>query len=141
MAAVRPSLRAISLTSAARFRWSSALPCEKVSRTTSTPARTMLCSTAGSEDAGPRVATILVLRSIFQSVSPSYATKGTRRHNRQRQRGAARGLPLRRLVHGLRRIPRHLRQARAGAAWRALRVAGRRRRQRADRRHREREFY
>src|SRR6185436_12937358 len=64
IATVRPSLEAISLTSFARFSWSCAVPCEKLSRTTSTPARTMRSSTAGSLDAGPRVATIFVLRSM-----------------------------------------------------------------------------
>src|SRR5262245_46486021 len=64
MATVRPVLVAISLTIAARFRWSSAVPCEKLSRTTSTPARIMRSRTAGSLDDGPRVATIFVLRSM-----------------------------------------------------------------------------
>src|SRR5688572_26896966 len=64
MATVRPTLLAISLTIAARLRWSSAVPCEKLSRTTSTPARTMRSSTAGSLEDGPRVATIFVLRNM-----------------------------------------------------------------------------
>ncbi len=64
IATVRPSLRAISRTRSARLMWSSALPCEKFSRTTSTPARIIFSRTAGSLDAGPSVATILVLRSI-----------------------------------------------------------------------------
>src|SRR5687768_16682039 len=64
MATVRPTLLAISLTIAARLRWSSAVPCEKLSRTTSTPARIMRSSTAGSLEAGPRVATIFVLRNM-----------------------------------------------------------------------------
>src|SRR4051812_6239726 len=64
MATVRPSLDAISLTSLARFSWSCAVPCEKLRRTTSTPARTMRSSTTGSLEAGPNVATIFVLRSM-----------------------------------------------------------------------------
>src|SRR5712672_2957928 len=64
MATVRPTLRPISLNSSARFRWSSAVPCEKLRRTTSTPARNMRSRIAGSLEEGPSVATILVLRSI-----------------------------------------------------------------------------
>src|SRR5678815_1784972 len=64
IATVRPVLVAISLTSRARFSWSCAVPCEKLRRTTSTPARTMRSRTAGSLEAGPSVATILVLRSM-----------------------------------------------------------------------------
>src|SRR5436190_5532732 len=64
IATVRPVLVASSLTSAARFSWSAAVPCEKLSRTTSTPARIILSRMAGSEEAGPSVATIFVLRSI-----------------------------------------------------------------------------
>jgi hypothetical protein len=44
--------------------WSSALPCEKLSRTTSTPALIMRASTSGELDAGPRVATIFVARTM-----------------------------------------------------------------------------
>src|SRR5262245_60116881 len=64
IATVRPVLLAISFTSLARFSWSCAVPCEKLSRTTSTPARTMRSRTAGSLEAGPSVATIFVLRSM-----------------------------------------------------------------------------
>src|SRR5262245_15963903 len=64
IATVRPVLVAMSLTNLARFSWSCAVPCEKLRRTTSTPARTMRSSTAGSLDDGPRVATIFVLRSM-----------------------------------------------------------------------------
>src|SRR4051812_26912247 len=64
IATVRPVLVAGSFTSDARFSWSSAVPCEKLSRTTSTPARIILSRTAESEEAGPSVATIFVLRSI-----------------------------------------------------------------------------
>src|SRR5947207_1563711 len=64
IATVRPVLVASSLTSDARFSWSCAVPCEKLSRTTSTPARIILSRTAESEEAGPSVATIFVLRSI-----------------------------------------------------------------------------
>ena len=42
--------------------WSCAVPCEKLRRTTSTPARIIRSSTSGVDDAGPRVATILVAR-------------------------------------------------------------------------------
>lgn len=58
MPTVRPVLRQSSRTSSARARWSSAVPCEKFIRTTSTPARNIRSSTAGSLEAGPRVATI-----------------------------------------------------------------------------------
>src|SRR6187455_1888543 len=64
IATVRPTVRDTSRTSAARLRWSSAVPCEKFRRTTSTPATTMRSSTAGSLEDGPRVATIFVLRSM-----------------------------------------------------------------------------
>src|SRR5512134_1689501 len=70
IATVRPTLDEISFTCAARLRWSSAVPCEKLSRTTSTPARIMRSSTAGSLEAGPRVATIFVLRNM-KDVLPS----------------------------------------------------------------------
>src|SRR4051812_10758812 len=68
MATVRPTLLEISFTSAARFRWSSAVPCEKLRRTTSTPARTMRSRIEGSDDAGPSVATILVERNMVQTL-------------------------------------------------------------------------
>src|ERR1700694_1060142 len=61
MPTARPTLRQISRTSSARRMWSSAVPCEKFRRTTSTPARNMRSSVAASLEAGPRVATILVL--------------------------------------------------------------------------------
>src|ERR671923_941128 len=64
IATVRPTLAATSFTIAPRLGWSSAVPCEKLSRTTSTPARTMRSKIAGSLDAGPRVATIFVLRNM-----------------------------------------------------------------------------
>src|SRR3972149_2851011 len=64
MATVRPVWRHISRTSSARRRWSSALPCEKLSRTTSTPALNMRSRVSGSLEEGPRVATILVLRRM-----------------------------------------------------------------------------
>src|SRR5207244_5528416 len=64
IATVRPALAESSFTSAARFWWSCAVPCEKLRRTTSIPARIMRSRIAGSLDAGPRVATIFVLRSI-----------------------------------------------------------------------------
>ena len=62
IATSRPRRLAHSRTSRARSTWSSARPCEKLRRTTSTPASSMRSSTAGSLQAGPRVATILVLR-------------------------------------------------------------------------------
>ena len=68
MPTVRPSLRPISFTSCARLRWSSAVPWEKFSRTTSTPARIIFSRTSGSDEAGPRVATIFVLRSMDTSL-------------------------------------------------------------------------
>ena len=61
-ATVLPTLSAIALTRLARSMWSCALPWLKFSRTTSTPAINSCSSTAGSLDAGPRVATILVAR-------------------------------------------------------------------------------
>ena len=56
------ALRAHSRTRRARSTWSDARPCEKLRRTTSTPAASIACRTAGSLHAGPSVATILVLR-------------------------------------------------------------------------------
>src|SRR5690606_31679029 len=58
----RPTLRAASRTAMMRRRCSSLPPCEKFTRATSRPARTMASSVAGSSVAGPRVATILVRR-------------------------------------------------------------------------------
>jgi hypothetical protein len=49
--------------------WSCAVPCEKFSRTTLTPARIMASSMSGSLEAGPRVATILVARVSMDAVS------------------------------------------------------------------------
>ena len=48
----------------ARRIWSSAVPWEKFRRTTSRPAAIILSRIFGSSEAGPRVATILVLRCI-----------------------------------------------------------------------------
>ncbi len=45
-----------------------AVPCEKLRRTTSTPAAIMRSSTSGALDAGPRVATILVARARAESL-------------------------------------------------------------------------
>src|SRR5262245_3114957 len=81
MATVRPTLDAISLTSAARARWSAAVPCEKLRRTTSTPARTMRSRTAGSLEEGPSVATIFVLRNM-RNVCPSLAYPAALDHDR-----------------------------------------------------------
>ena len=60
-----PTFFATSRTSVARSMWSCAVPCEKLSRTTSTPARIIRSSTSGELDAGPRVATILVARGAL----------------------------------------------------------------------------
>ena len=58
---------ATSRTAASRCRWSSTGPWLRLSRTTSTPARTIASSRAGSSLAGPSVATIFVRR-----VTPAY---------------------------------------------------------------------
>src|SRR3954463_15489829 len=65
MPTARSTLRQVSRTSSARFMWSSAVPCEKFRRTTSTPARNMRSRVAASLEEGPSVATILVLRCTF----------------------------------------------------------------------------
>jgi hypothetical protein len=62
MATSLPARAATSRTSVARAMWSCAVPCEKLSRTTSTPPRIMRSSISGDDDAGPSVATILVAR-------------------------------------------------------------------------------
>ena len=63
IATSRPSaLRAFAHQRARARRDRTRVPCEKLRRTTSTPAASMRCSTAGSLQAGPSVATILVLR-------------------------------------------------------------------------------
>ncbi|MCY1527026.1 hypothetical protein D9M68_620770 [compost metagenome] len=64
----RPCLAAISRTSRARSRWSSALPCEKFRRATSRPARIIASMRSGVEVEGPRVATILVRRNTGMTV-------------------------------------------------------------------------
>lgn len=58
----RPTARAVSRTSSARATWSCAVPCEKFSRTTSTPAAIMRVRISSVLDEGPSVATILVAR-------------------------------------------------------------------------------
>src|SRR5574340_1176602 len=73
---VRPRARASERTSSARWIWSSAVPWEKFRRTTSTPASTMRSRISGALDAGPRVATILVLRSIIVMSFPAAAATG-----------------------------------------------------------------
>ncbi|MDT4842191.1 hypothetical protein FQZ97_760820 [compost metagenome] len=65
----RPARCAASRTRVARSMWSCAVPCEKFSRTTLTPARIIASSRAGSLEAGPRVATILVARCGMKGVS------------------------------------------------------------------------
>src|SRR5256885_12687337 len=94
----RPSDRAASRTRRARCSWSPAAPCEKLSRTTSTPAASMRFSTSCVLLAGPSVATILVARCIR---SPNESLRATAlledRHRRQClaleefEEGAARG--------------------------------------------------
>src|SRR4249920_2608645 len=64
MPTARSTLRQVSRTSSARRMWSSAVPWEKFRRTTSTPARNIRSSTAASLEAGPSVATILVLLTM-----------------------------------------------------------------------------
>ena len=58
----RPTLSAIWRTVATRAAWSFDVPCEKLMRNTSVPARISCSSTAGSSVAGPKVATIFVRR-------------------------------------------------------------------------------
>ena len=60
MATTQPARLAASRTSWARSTWSCALPWLKLSRTTLTPALIMASNIAGSLEAGPKVATILV---------------------------------------------------------------------------------
>ncbi|OQB76510.1 MAG: hypothetical protein BWX88_05346 [Planctomycetes bacterium ADurb.Bin126] len=69
MATSRPARFAASRTSVARSMWSCALPWLKFSLTTLTPALIMAISRAGSLDAGPRVATILVARCGMKGIS------------------------------------------------------------------------
>jgi hypothetical protein len=64
IATSRPNDRAESRTMRARSSWSAAVPCEKFSRTTSTPAASIRVSTSTELLAGPSVATILVERCI-----------------------------------------------------------------------------
>src|SRR5690606_15125155 len=54
---------AAARTRPARAAWSSAVPCEKLSRTTSTPARIIRASVSAELEAGPSVATIFVARA------------------------------------------------------------------------------
>ena len=66
IATSRPSLlRALAHQRARARRGRRRAPCEKLRRTTSTPAASMRCRTAGSLQAGPSVATILVLRGTM----------------------------------------------------------------------------
>src|SRR5699024_2988247 len=60
----RPFSAAATRAASARRRCSSPLPCEKFRRTTLTPASINSPSTPGLSVAGPRVATIFVLRSM-----------------------------------------------------------------------------
>ena len=62
MATSRPARWLAARTMSARWVWSAALPWLKFRRTTLTPATIMASSRAGSLEAGPRVATILVAR-------------------------------------------------------------------------------
>ena len=63
-----PTLAATSRISVARSMWSCAVPCEKLRRITSTPARIIRSRTSALLDAGPRVATILVARGTDESL-------------------------------------------------------------------------
>ena len=65
MATSRPARSDAARTRRARSMWSAAVPWLKLSRTTLTPARIMSSSSAGSLDAGPRVATIFVARWVM----------------------------------------------------------------------------
>src|SRR5580658_4932878 len=56
----------------------SRVPCEKLMRATSRPARTMPATTWGSSVAGPIVATILVLRSVSMVAFYSVGHSGRR---------------------------------------------------------------
>ena len=59
-----PTAAAARRTPSTRRRWSAASPCEKLTRTTSAPRRMTSSRTPGASVAGPRVATILVRRSM-----------------------------------------------------------------------------
>ena len=59
-----PSVAPLRGTAATRSMCSSAAPCEKLTRATSTPARRIASSVVGRSVAGPRVATIFVRRGI-----------------------------------------------------------------------------
>src|SRR5690606_3886912 len=72
----RPALRASCRTVVTRRSCSRGVPWEKFRRTTSMPAEIMRLSTAGSLDAGPRVATIFVLRGIASSPAIAAARRG-----------------------------------------------------------------
>src|SRR3989338_3318566 len=78
MATSTPARWAASRTMAARSMWSCAVPWLKFRRTTVTPARIIFSSIAGSLEAGPRVATILVaLLSMSVSCNGARFSHGT----------------------------------------------------------------
>ena len=58
-----PSSSAAARARSMRRAWSSNFPCDRFSRTTLVPARIIARRVASSSQAGPMVATILVLRS------------------------------------------------------------------------------
>ena len=78
-----------SRTSFARSMWSCALPWLKFSRTTLTPARIMRSSNAGSLEAGPRVATILVARRAMDALLGLFVEKDCPMEGLRSQRGCA----------------------------------------------------
>ena len=67
----RPSSRSVARTSRARSRCWSCVPCERLSRAPSIPARTSAASDSGVEQAGPIVATIFVRRGGASATVPA----------------------------------------------------------------------
>ena len=61
MATRRPVARSAARMRAMRSAWPAKSPCEKLSRATFSPARMSRSSISGESEAGPMVATILVL--------------------------------------------------------------------------------
>src|SRR5438105_8953110 len=76
----RPATASTSRTTRARFAWSSCAPCERLSRTASTPAATSALSLSRESDDGPRVATIFVRRSNATGFSVARSFARTREH-------------------------------------------------------------
>jgi hypothetical protein len=71
MPTTRPALAAAARVPSIRRAWSSKLPCEKFTRTRSTPAAMRSASAAGGSVAGPSVATILVRLAICAPLLPA----------------------------------------------------------------------